>query len=125
MDAEYWEIALHQALHQIEVECEENNRKSEKCKINRADGYFTLLDCDDNELLRYDLIESTNSPLITSKGKTNKRRRQGVVHKDPSIDRCRHRKLGVAERNETEREVVYRTLRNFIKLNRLHDYNMF
>ena len=125
MDAEYWEIALHQALHQIELECLEQNKKSNtKCKPDKSSGYFELLSVVDDDLLRCDLLESTNSPIIASNTDMKRRRRQGVVEKQ-RLDTHRCRKIGVAERNETEREVVYRTLRNFIKLNRLHNYNMF
>ena len=122
MDSEYWEIALLQALHNIEVELMENSRRNDKCKVDK-NGSFELLSSYDNELLKYDLLESIKSPIMTNQTDT-KQRKVGVVEKQPR-EGTRQRKVGVAERNETEREVVYRTLRNFIKLNRLRSYNMF
>lgn len=117
MDAEYWEIALIQALQQLENESNEEKNKRKRDKH----GDFKLLS---NEyIIQCDLETCAESPLMKING-DSKRRKVGVVDKK-AIDQTRRRKVGVSERNETERKVVYRTLRNFIKMNKLKNYNMF
>ena len=57
-----------------------------------------------------DLKKSCNSPIMS--GSYSNRRRTTT------------RKTGVAERNETERKVVYKTLKNYNQINKLHDYDL-
>ena len=141
-DADVWETALMLALHEIEEQVREGNKKQDtKChKYN----YCPLITSCDDEVLRDTLDQSTMSPIIVNQQQQTKgtgdnyahrRRRAGVVEMGGGGGSGggggggggggRMRKMGVAERNETEREVVYKTLRNFIKITRLRSYNMF
>ena len=57
-----------------------------------------------------DLKQSCNSPIMSGNY--------------PNRRRTTPRKTGVAERNETERKVVYKTLKNYNQINKLHDYDL-
>ena len=58
-----------------------------------------------------DLKRSCNSPIMSGNYPNGRRR-------------TTPRKTGVAERNETERKVVYKTLKNYNQINKLHDYDL-
>uniref|UniRef100_A0A7M5X4G3 Uncharacterized protein n=1 Tax=Clytia hemisphaerica TaxID=252671 RepID=A0A7M5X4G3_9CNID len=57
-----------------------------------------------------DLKQSCSSPIMSGNYPDRRKRTP--------------RKTGVAERNETERQVVYRTLKNYNQINKLHDYDL-
>jgi len=75
-----------------------------------------------NELtMKKELQESCHSPIIEMKDNAIASFNSPVLNSNRART---SRKQGVAERNETERQVVYRTLKNYNQINKLHDYDL-
>lgn len=70
---------------------------------------------------RVSQLTTPDSPIIDLKRSCNSPIMSGNY---PNRRRTTPRKTGVAERNETERKVVYKTLKNYNQINKLHDYDL-
>ena len=64
-------------------------------------------------------LATPNSPIVDLKQSCNSPIMGGGANRKRTL-----RKTGVAERNETERKVVYKTLKNYNQIDKLHDYDL-
>ena len=109
-----WKVAFNKAIYEI-------NELSEKTAYENAkkeNRFFSIvknrkkkppLDIEDEMKFKEELESSKRSPLVGRKKETNE---------------SKSRKLGVSERNKTERIVVYQTLKNYITSDTLKYYEL-
>lgn len=102
-----WAIALQEAI----IEMQDNKNTKSKinitCGIKRNKvGHYDYLSTDFSDE-EQQLRQSEYSPLINNNKKHQRKQRR----------------IGVSERNEIERQVVVRALRNFAQLQHLQAFN--
>ena len=97
-----WKVAFNKAIYEI-------NELSKKSAYENAKKENRFLSVGDGTKFKEELESSKRSPLLRRKKET---------------DESKSRKIGVSERNKTERIVVYQTLKNYITSDTLKFYEL-
>ena len=112
-----WDVAYKEAVHKVELEIDKEAKKKTKkplFKRIKRDNYMSIESCNDKSEMKTELINSRTSPLIC--------RTSPLICTKMNNNDNKRRREAVSERNETERKVVYQTLKNFIQLNHLKNF---
>lgn len=102
-----------QQLQQQQQQKQKGEQEDKTEYIDIKDGHHDEKN-QEKEVKKIELKNSTKSPIMSG----SSTRTGGHPHVR------NQRKKGVAERNETERHVVYRTLKNYNQINKLRDYDL-
>ena len=140
MDEHKWDFALEEAVKELETEYSKKQSKLGKEQRSKKRGFLkrfiskkkkekqapeeekdsqVLDQQNNNEPVEAKPEKKLNSPIIELKDSCN-----SPIMNGSNLPRPTLRRQGVAERNETERQVVYRTLKNYNQINKLHDYDL-
>ena len=109
-----WKVAFNKAIYEIN----ELSKKSAYENAKKENRFLSVvknrkkklpLHIEDGTKFKEELESSKRSPLLRRKKET---------------DESKSRKIGVSERNKTERIVVYQTLKNYITSDTLKFYEL-
>ena len=137
MDEHKWDFALEEAVKELETEYCKKKEKGSKEPKSKKSFFRRLMSKKKKKQGQIEKVEKEiepaeeqnnneaetqpkpTSPIIELKDSCNSPIMNGTYCKLATP-----RRQGVAERNETERQVVYRTLKNYNQINKLHDYDL-